>query len=138
MSELLHYRPLRGAIAMICGGLLLWGCSGDSGESTNSDATKRLPACQAGELDQWVKTPSIINLEQAADTLGVSVARLKAGKFGPATCQKAIAIEQIEDVKHPAIVAVQDVGSPCMVIGSQSPPEEGKAYHDVLAVCVIA
>ena len=88
--------------------------------------------CVVEPHKDWQPVPSDMNVDSVAQGMGgVTPQEVSNGEWGPAHCQQAIEATQVGNAK----ASVENKSGPCLVIGLDSAPVAGKAYHDVLAVC---
>lgn len=134
-----------GMVAGVCGLLLMTAaCSPekpDVPKATRAPVSSTMPdnidfiKCNAQSPEAWSPTPTNINADFIAQMLQTTPDRIRAGRFGAAVCQQAAAYDDIYQTGVPA--EIEGIGPQCLVIGiaGERPPEPGKSYHNVIAVC---
>jgi hypothetical protein len=91
--------------------------------------------CKADRPEKWGSIPEYLNIERLAGRLAVPFDNIvQNGKFGPAICEIPLSTDRISSIEAP-IVEVSNMGSPCVVMGTQERPVPGTVTQRILAAC---
>ncbi len=127
MSEFGRQRLYAGVLIGALGVVGITGCGSDNEAGQIS--------CTADHADQWTNVPFNFDLDVMAEKLGVNITDLiQHGTYGPATCDGPIDMSAIGTGQAP-IVAVEEKGDACLVLGSQVDPSQYDETDRVIVVC---
>lgn len=126
-------RSINTLLAFGLGGVLLSGCGSGSESTPEWNALPKV-SCTAEDTDKWNAMPTNFNAKEMAKRLGVSEARVTAGKLGNAVCDRAVKELEIPegigaDIKD---LDIQNIDNRCLAIGFQNSVQDSK---EIVAVC---
>lgn len=142
MNERLQANVAKIGISLLCGTMMLAGCSKEpnSQPKSKSDTKSDLPVCTALNPQNWEKLDPGVVPSELARAMDVSYGDALEAKIGGANCDQPFTAEQIEaiDARHALRVSVKGFSGHCIVAGALNgglPLQHSKTYTEVEVIC---
>ena len=131
-------RDILFAASIGVGGMLGAGCSSETKTAPTAAPAHDLGsiACKADSPEKWERTPANFKSISIALVLGVTQEQITEGRFGAATCEESIKLQDIQKVtNHTPTLSVEGQGDKCIAIGTQVDPSTVTETNQLLVIC---